>query len=64
MDLPPDVSILHHDHNNIGGSVSFVVNNKMDSKEIAVDAPIEIIAVKLSMLLQMVILSVTLMRMY
>ena len=58
MNLPPDVSIFCHDHNNIGGGVTLVVYNKMDAQEIATDTPCEKVAVKISAPLQMVILSV------
>ena len=58
MGLPPDVSIFCCDHNNRGGGVALVVNNKMDPQEIAINVLCEIVAVKISTPLQMVILSV------
>ena len=59
MNLPPDISIFCHDCNNIGDGVA-LVSNKLDAQEFAIDAPCEIetVAVKISVPLQMVILSV------
>ena len=58
MGLPPDVSKFHHDCNNRGGSVALLVKKKMDVQEIAINVPCEIVAVKISTPLEMVILFV------
>ena len=58
MGLPPDVSIFRRDCNNRGGGVALLVKKKMDAQEIAIIVPCEIVAVKISTPLEMVILSV------
>ena len=58
MGLPPDVSTFYHDCNNRGGGVAILVKKKMDAQEIAINVPCEIVAVKISTPLKMVILSV------
>ena len=58
MGLPPDASIFCHDHNNRGGGVDLLVKKKMDAQEIVINVPCEIVAVKISTPLEMVILSV------
>ena len=58
MGLPPDVAIFCCDRNNRGGSVALLVQKKMDAQQIAINVACEIVAVKISTPLEMVILSV------
>ena len=58
MGLPPDVSIFHCDRNNREGGVALLVKKKMDAQHIAMNVPCEMVAMKISSPLEMVILSV------
>ena len=58
MGLLTDVSIFRCDCNNRGGGVALLVKKKMHPQQIPMNVPCEIVAVKISSPLEMVILSV------
>ena len=58
MDISKDVLIVHCDHNNRGGGVAFIVNIKLNPKQIRMKAILEIVAVEISEPIQMIVVSV------
>ena len=58
MGISKDVLLVHCDHNNRGGSVALIVNKKLSPKQIRINAILEIVAVKISEPIQMIVVSV------
>ena len=58
MGTSKDVLIVHCDHNNRGGDVALIVNKKLNTKEIRINTVLEIVAVKISEPMQMIVVSV------
>ena len=58
MGISKDVLIVHCDHNNRGGGVALIVNKKLNPKQIRINTIWAIVAVKISELIQMIVVSV------
>ena len=58
MGISKDVLIVCCDCNNKGGGVAVIVNKNQDSKQIWIDTDLEIVAVKISEPIQMIVVSV------
>ena len=58
MGIGKDVLIVHCDHNNRGGGVALVVNKKLNPKQIRINTILEIVAVKISEPIQMIVVSI------
>ena len=58
MGISKDVLIVHCDHNNRGGGVALIVNKKLNPKQIRINTVLEIVAVKISEPIQMIVVSV------
>ena len=58
MGISKDVLIVHCDHNNRGGDVALIVNKKLNTKQIRNNTILEIVAVKISEPIQMIVVSV------
>ena len=56
--ISKDVLIVHCDHNNRGGGVAFIVNMKLNPKQIRMNTILEIVAVEISEPIQMIVMSV------
>ena len=56
--LSKDVLIVHCDHNNRGGGVALIVNKNLHQKQIRIHTILEIVAVKISEPIQMIVVSV------
>ena len=57
MGISKDVLIVHCDHNNKGGGVAFIVNKNLNPKQIRMNTVLEIVAVKISEPIQMIVVS-------
>ena len=53
-----DVLIIHCDHNNRGGGVALIVNKNLNPKQIRMNTILEIVAVKISEPIEMIVVSV------
>ena len=58
MGISKDVLIVCCDHNNRGGGVVLIVNKKLNPKQIRIDTILEIVAVKISQPIRMIVVSV------
>ena len=58
MGISKDVLIVHCDHNNRGGCVALIVNKKLNPKQIRMNTILEIVAVKISEPIQMIVVLV------
>ena len=58
MGISKDVLIVHCDHNNKGGGVALIVNKNLNPKQIRMNTVLEIVAVKISEPIQMIVVSV------
>ena len=58
MDISKDMLIVHCDYNNRGGGVALIVNKKLNPKQIRMYTILEIVAVKISEPIQMIVVSV------
>ena len=58
MSISKDVLIVHCDCNNRGGGVALIVNKKLNPKQIRINTILEIVAVKISEPIQMIVVSV------
>ena len=58
MGISKDMFIVHCDHNNRGGGVVFIVNKKLNPKQIRINTILEIVAVKIGEPIQMIVVSV------
>ena len=58
MGISKDVLIVCCDHYNRGDGVALIVNKKLDPKQIRINTILEIVAVKLSEPIQMIVVSV------
>ena len=58
MNIMQDVSVFRCDRNHSGGGVALIVNNKLNPIYITVDLSIELVAVKICALTEMIIISV------
>ena len=58
MGICKDVLIVLYDHNNRGGGVALLVNKKINPQQIRTNTILEIIAVKISEQIQMIVVSV------
>ena len=58
MGISKDVLIVHCDHNNKGGGVALIVNKNLNPKQIRMNTMLEIVAVKISEPIQMIVVSV------
>ena len=58
MGISKDVLIFHCDHINMGGGVALIVNKKLNPKQIRINTILEIVAVKISEPIQMIVVSV------
>ena len=56
MGISKDVLIVHCDHNNRGGGVALIVNMKLNPKQIRMNTILEIVAVKISEPIQMIVM--------
>ena len=56
--ISKDVLIVCCDHNNRGGGVALIVNKKLNPKQIRINTILEIVAVKISEPIQMIVVSV------
>ena len=56
--ISKDVLIIHCDHNNRGGCVALIVNKNLHPKQIRIHTILEIVAVKISEPMQMIVVSV------
>ena len=57
MGISKDVLIVHCDHNNKGCGVSLIVNKNLNLKQIRMNTILEIVAVKISEPIQMIVVS-------
>ena len=57
MDVSKDVLIIHCDHNNTGSGVAHIVNKNLHPKQIRMNTILEIVAVKISEPIQMIVVS-------
>ena len=58
MGISKDMLIVCCDHNNRGGGVALIVNKNLNPKQIRMNTISEIVAVKISELIQMIVVSV------
>ena len=58
MGISKDVLIVLGDHNNRGGGIVLIVNKKLNPKQIRINTILEIVAVKISEPIQMIVVSV------
>ena len=58
MGISKDVLIIRCNHNNRGGGVGLIVNKKLNPKQIRMNTIFEIVAVKISEPIQMIVVSV------
>ena len=58
MGVSKDVLIVHCDHNNRGSGVALIVNKKLNPNQIRINTILEIVAVKISEPIQMIVVSV------
>ena len=58
MGISKDVLIVHCDCNNKGGGVALIVNKNLNPKQIRMNTILEIVAVKISEPIQMIVVSV------
>ena len=58
MGISKDVLIVCCDHNNKGDGVALIVNKKLNPKQIRINTILEIVAVKISQPIQMIVMSV------
>ena len=58
MAISKDVLIVHSYHNNRGGGIALTVNKKPNPKQIRINTILEIVAVKITKLIQMSVVSV------
>ena len=58
MGISKDVLIVHCDHNNKGGGVALIVNKNLNPKQIRMNTILEIVAVKISEPIQMIVVSI------
>ena len=58
MGISKDVFIVHCNHNNRGGGVALIVNKNLNPKQIRIHTILEIVAVKISEPIQMIVVSV------
>ena len=58
MGISKDILIVHCDHNNKGGGVVLIVNKNLNPKQIRMNTILEIVAVKISKPIQMIVVSV------
>ena len=58
MGISKDVLIVHCDHNNKGGGVALIVNKNLNPKQIRMNTTLEIVAVKISEPIQMIVVSI------
>ena len=58
MGISKDVLIVHCDHNNKGSCVALIVNKNLNPKQIRIHTILEIVAVKISETIQMIVVSV------
>ena len=58
MGISKDVLIIHCDCNNRGGGVALIVNRTLNPKQIRINTILEIVAVKISEPIQMIVVSV------
>ena len=58
MGISKYVLIVHYDLNNRGGGVALIVNKKLNPKQIRINTILEIVAVKISEPIQMIVVSV------
>ena len=56
--ISKDVLIIHYDHNSKGGGVALIVNKNLNLKQIRMNTILEIVAVKISEPIQMIVVSV------
>ena len=57
MSISEDVLIVHCDHNKRGSGVALIVNKKLNPKQIRINTILEIVAVKISEPIQMIVVS-------
>ena len=57
MDISKDMLTVCCDHNNRGGGVALIVNKNLNPKEIRMNTILEIVAVKISEPIQMIVVS-------
>ena len=57
MGISKDVLIVHCDHNNNGGGVALIVNKNLNPKQIRMNTILEIVAIKISEPIQMIVVS-------
>ena len=58
MSISKDVLIVCYDHNNRGGGVALIVKKKLNPKQIRINTILEIVAIKISEPIQMIVVSV------
>ena len=58
MGISKDVLIVHCDCNNNGGDVALMINKNLNPKQIRINTILEIVAVKISALIQTIVVSV------
>ena len=58
MGISKDVLVVHCDCNNKGGGVAFIVNKNLNPKQFRMNTILEIVAVKISEPIQMIVVSV------
>ena len=58
MVISKDILIVHCDCNNKGGGVALIVNKNLNPKQIRMNTILEIVAVKISKPIQMIVVSV------
>ena len=58
MGISKDVLIVHCDCNNRWGGVALIINRKLNPKQIRINTILEIVAVKISKPIQMIVVSV------
>ena len=58
MGISSNVLIVHCDHNNREGGVALIVNKNLNPKQIRINTILEIVAVKISEPIQMIVVSV------
>ena len=58
MGISKDMLIVYHDHDNRGGGVDLIVKKNLHSKQIKIHTILDIVAVKISEPIQMIVVSV------
>ena len=58
MGISKDMLIVHCDHNNRGGGIALIVNKKLNPKQIRIHTILEIVVLKISEPIQMIVVSV------